>query len=84
MSEPNYHNTIFLTENVLEIKMKKKKTEILINKLVFFRVFNTQMSKILMYEFWYNDVKPKYEEKVKLCYMDIGSLIVYIKTVAKI
>ena len=62
----------------------KKKTEILINKLVFFRVFNTQMSKILMYEFWYNDVKPKYEEKVKLCYMDIGSLIVYIKTVAKI
>ena len=33
-----------------------------------------------MYEFWYNDVKPKYEEKVKLCYMDKGSLIVYIKT----
>ena len=83
MSEPNYHSTIFFTENVLAIKMKKK-TEILINKLVFFRVFNTQMSKILMYEFWYNDVKPKYEEKVKLCYMDIGSLIVYIKTVAKI
>ena len=23
-----------------------------------------------MYEFWYGYVKPKYVEKVKLCYMD--------------
>ena len=33
-----------------------------------------------MYEFWYDYVKPKYDEKVKLCYMDTYSLIVYIKT----
>ena len=23
-----------------------------------------------MYEFWYDYVKPKYDEKAKLCYMD--------------
>ena len=33
-----------------------------------------------MYEFWYDYVKPKYGEKVKLCYMDTDSFIVYIKT----
>ena len=33
-----------------------------------------------MYEFWYDYVKTKYGEKAKLCYMDIDSFIVYIKT----
>ena len=28
----------------------------------------------------YSYVKPKYDEKVKLCYMDTESFIVYIKT----
>ena len=32
-----------------------------------------------MYEFWYN-VRPKYDEKAKLCCMDTSSFIVYIKT----
>ena len=32
-----------------------------------------------MYEFWYDYVKPKYHEKVKLCYMDADNFIVYIK-----
>ena len=39
-----------------------------------------EFSKILMYEFWYDYVKPKYGEKTKLCYMDIDSLILYRKT----
>ena len=33
-----------------------------------------------MYEFWYDFAKRKYNEKVKLCYMDTDSFIVYIKT----
>ena len=34
-----------------------------------------------MYEFWYDFVKPKYGEKVKLCYMDTDIVfVVYIKT----
>ena len=38
-----------------------------------------ELSKIVMYESWYDYVKPKYGEKAKLCYMDIVSYIVYIK-----
>ena len=33
-----------------------------------------------MYEFWYNNVKPKYREKAKLCYMYTDSFIVFIET----
>ena len=33
-----------------------------------------------MYEFWYDYIKPKYEEKSQLCYIDTDSFIVYLKT----
>ena len=39
-----------------------------------------ELSKILMYECWYDYVIPKYDEKAKLCYMDTDSFIVYMKT----
>ena len=38
------------------------------------------ISKTLMYEFWYDYVKPKYQDKAKLCYMDTDSFIIHIKT----
>ena len=33
-----------------------------------------------MYEFWYDCIKPKYQNNAKLCYMDADSLIIHIKT----
>ena len=33
-----------------------------------------------MYEFWYGYIKPKYQDRAKLCYMVTGSFIIYIKT----
>ena len=50
------------------------------NKPVYLGLSKLQLSKILMYVFWYNFVKPKYGEKAKLCYIDTDSSIVYIKT----
>ena len=38
------------------------------------------ISKTLMYKFWYDYVKPKYGDRAKLCYMDTDSFIIYIKT----
>ena len=38
------------------------------------------VSKTLMYEFWYNYIKPKYQDRAKLCYMDTDSFIIHIKT----
>ena len=42
-----------------------RKTQILINKHVFFRLSMLQLSKILMCEFWYDYVESKYVEKAK-------------------
>ena len=33
-----------------------------------------------MYEFWYHYIKPKYDEREKLCYMDTDSFITQTKT----
>ena len=56
VSEPNYQTKKFFTENLLAIEMKK--TEILINKPVCLELSILELSKILMYEFWYDYVKP--------------------------
>ena len=48
------------------------------NKLVYLGLSVLELSKILIYEFWYDYVKSKYGEKVKL-YYDTDSFIVYIK-----
>ena len=37
------------------------------------------LSKIAVYQFWYDYVKRKYGEKIKLCYMDTDSFIIYKK-----
>ena len=57
-----------------------KKTGILRDKHVYLEFSILELSKILMYEIWYDYVKPKYGKKAKLCYMDTDSFIVYIKT----
>ena len=76
VSEPYYHTTKFFTQNLLATGMKK--TEILMNKPVHLGLSILKFSKILMYEFWYDYVKPEYGEKAKLCYMDTDSFFVCI------
>ena len=49
------------------------------NKTVHLGLLKVEFIKILMHEFWYDYVKPKYDEKAKLCYVDTDSFIVYIE-----
>ena len=49
------------------------------NKPIYLGMSILDISKTLMYEFWYY-IKPKYQDKAKLCYMDTGSFVIYIKT----
>ena len=56
------------------------KTKVKMNKPIYLGLSILDISKILMYEFWYDYVKPKYGNRVKLCYMDTDSFIISVKT----
>ena len=45
------------------------------NKSLYLGLLILELSKTVMYEFWYDYVKPKYREKSKLCYMDTDNFI---------
>ena len=64
-------------KNLLAIEMRK--THIIMNKPVYLGLSILDLSKTVMYEFWYDYVKPKYGENAKLCYMDTDSFIVHSK-----
>ena len=57
-----------------------KKTEILVNKPFYLVLSILDLSKTVIYEFWYDYVKLKYRENAKLCYMNTDSFIVHVKT----
>ena len=56
------------------------KTKVKINKPIYLGLSILDISKILMYEFWYDYMKPKYSDNMKLCYMDTDSFVMNIKT----
>ena len=78
VSEPNYHTTKWFSEKLLAIKIKKAKGKM--NKPIYLGLPILEISKTLMYEFWYDYMKPKYNDNAKLCYTDTDSFIINIKT----
>ena len=78
VSEPNYHN-INLTSEYLSI-IETKKTKMKMSKAIYLGLSILEISKTLMYEFWYDYMKPKYGNKIKLCYTDTDRFIINIKT----
>ena len=58
VSEPNYHTTKHFPENLLAIEMKK--TKVKMNKSVYLGMSILDISKTLMYGFWYDYLKSKY------------------------
>ena len=77
-SEPNYQATKYISKDLIIMEMKK--TEVKMNKPVYLGQAILDISKSLMYEFWYDYIKPKYGEKARLYYMDTDSFVIYIKT----
>ena len=77
-SETNYHTAKYFSENLMAIEMKK--TKVKMNKPIYLGMSILDISKTLMYEFWYDYIKPKYQDKAKLCYMDTDSFVIHIKT----
>ena len=71
--EPNCHTTKRFSENLLALEMKKSKVKM--NKPVYLGMPILDISKTLIYEFWYDYIKPKYGDRAKLCYTDTDSFL---------
>ena len=67
----------YVSKDLSIIEMNK--TRVKMNKLIYLGLPILDISKILMYEFWYDYMKPKYGNDVKLCYMDTDSFVMNIK-----
>ena len=57
-----------------------KKIKVKINKPVYLGLSILEICKTLIYQFWFDYIKRKYQNNRKLCYMDTDSFIISIKT----
>ena len=64
VSEPSYHTTKWFSENLLATEINKVKVKM--NKPVYLGLSILEISKTLMYQFWYVYIKPKYQPNAKL------------------
>ena len=55
----------------------EKKTSVKMNKPIYLAILS--LSKIKMCEYWYDEMKPKYGDRIRLCYMNADSFIMHIK-----
>ena len=76
-SESTYHTINYISEDLSITEMKR--TKVKMNKPIYLGLSILDISKILMFEFWYDYMKLKYTDNVKLCYMDTDSFIMNIK-----
>ena len=76
--KPNFKSGVLFGENLMGCEMGKIK--VVMNKLVYLGQAILDLSKIMMYQFHYDYMKPKYGENLRLCYMDTNALIYQIKT----
>ena len=60
--------------------IEMRKTEVLMDKPIANGQAILDISKTLVYELWYNYLKPKYSDNIKLCYMDTNSFIMHVET----
>ena len=78
VSELNYHTMKLTDDNLAIIEMRKIKVKM--NKSIYLGLSILDISKITMYEFWYDYVKSKYEDRARLCYMDTDSFVINTRT----
>lgn len=76
--ESNFKRFTVFDENLVAIELQR--THILMNKPIAFGMGVLDLSKLLMHNFFYNDVKVRYGEEARMLYTDTDSFILEINT----
>ena len=76
--KPNFKSGMLFDENLMGCEMGKMVLKM--NKPVYVGQSILDLSKLVMYEFHYDYMLPKYRKKVSLCYMDTDSFVYEIET----
>ena len=77
-AKPNYESRKIIGENLVSVHMKK--TSLTMNKPVYLGMCILELSKIIMFDFHYNYIKQKYDNKAKLLFTDTDSFLYEIET----
>ena len=78
VSMPNYESRKIFNENLVSVHMKK--TSLTMNKPVYLGMSILDLSKIIMFDFHYQYIKPKYGKHAKLLFTDTDSFLYEIQT----
>ena len=74
--QPNFQNTYQISNKLVELKPIKT----IFNKPIYLGACILETSKLHMYQFWYDHLKNKYNNKVELIYTDTDSFIIQVET----
>ena len=77
-AKPNYESRKILKDNLVSVHMKK--TSLTMNKPVYLGMCILDLSKVIMFDFHYKYIKPKYGNKAKLLFTDTDSFLYEIQT----
>jgi len=77
-ASPKLYSYRIFKENLAAIELLK--TSVVLNKPVYTGFTVLELSKLLMFQFWYHCLKPLYGDKVRLLYTDTDSLIIHVET----
>ena len=78
VNEPSYKHRHIINESLVGVEKEKATVEL--DKPIYMGLSILDYSKIHMYSFYYDVLKPKYNDKIKLAYTDTDSFIIHVET----
>ena len=78
IKQPNFQNAYEISNRLCVVESRPIKT--VFNKPIYMDAAILETSKLHMYEFWYNYLKVKYGDKIKLIYTDTDSFVIEVET----
>ena len=78
MKQPNFQNAYQISNRLAIVESRPIKT--VFNKPIYMGACILNSSKLHMYKFWYDHLKVKYCDKIKLIYTDTDSFVIEVET----